>query len=105
MFLDSVFEIPCKIIAMASGSDFPKHMDKVSAHFESENAAPIMIGGSNGGAMTVVGIKDDKLIMIDPHFVNVEKDEWEVPWFDCADLFNAEDFYNLCLPMTGEWCQ
>lgn len=112
------FEIPSKVIHMASGKEIEKYTDTIVQHFETHKC-PIMIGG-DVYAYTIAGIAVPveegaiEYLIVDPHFDGKDTQDLiskvnssttspltnqkGVYWRD-ASLFKQSAFYNMCMPV------
>lgn len=107
LILDTLFDVPSKIIHVTSGNELLKYICIIKSHFE-EFGSPIMMGGDKDcSSKCIVGIKiglgETSLLIVDPHFVGKAKSTeiltancW-VKWENIKD-FSASSFYNICLP-------
>ncbi|XP_074663145.1 putative Ufm1-specific protease 1 [Tubulanus polymorphus] len=106
LVLDKVYDTPCKIVHIHSGSELHKYVDEIKQHFV-KFGCPIMMGGNtDNSSKGIMGLKTDgmnsSLLIVDPHFVgNVEREklisEGFVHWRNISD-FDQNSFYNLCMP-------
>lgn len=100
--------LDCKFLNLSSGLELRSKVADLREHFIREGT-PIMIGGDLY-AHTILGIdwceeKDDvRFLVLDPHYTgsdgnikNILSKGW-CAWKEVT-MFNADCFYNLCLPM------
>lgn len=109
MIIDTLYDVPCKIIHVASGNELKNIGKDLIQHFK-EKGSPIMMGGNNDcSSKGIMGVyqDDDEIyfLVLDPHYVGkcsvskLVKDGW-VKWVNITD-FSDCSFYNLCLPMLS----
>lgn len=105
--LDTLYDVPCKIIHINSGSELTNHLKTLCDHFKNKGS-PVMMGGetdvSSKGIMGVAqSPMQSYLLLVDPHFWGEAKEisklqatSW-VKWQPLTE-FHGSSFYNLCLP-------
>eukprot|EP01135_Chromosphaera_perkinsii_P001609 Nk52_evm79s207 gene=Nk52_evmTU79s207 len=118
MCLDHFFDVSAKIVHIPKGSTWWTENDNISllaSHFE-QGGGPVMIGGGTDTASkTVIGVKvlqdengsmhDSRVLIADPHMpreCNQDEavcDGW-VQWETLQGTFQADSFYNMCIPMV-----
>ena len=110
MVIDSIYDIPSKIIHVASGKQLADHFETLENHF-SKFGSPVMMGGdrdasSKGIFGTMTSKNGDKfLLVVDPHYWGKKVEEktlYERNWISWKrlDEFMESSFYNLCLPQV-----
>ena len=72
MIIDELYNVPCKILHMQSGSDLSHHIGTLSEHFK-KRGSPIMMGGNNDASSKgIVGIcttpSDSYLLVVVSYF-------------------------------------
>ena len=103
--IDSLFDVPCKIVHIANGRDLKdKSLSVLKEHFD-RHGSPVMMGGNvDAASKGVFGVKEDSLLIVDPHYYGKKGP-------NCGDLVNRgylgwkkweefidSSFYNLCIP-------
>ncbi|XP_067950632.1 acylglycerol kinase, mitochondrial-like [Watersipora subatra] len=115
LVVDKLFDVPCKILHVQSGSQLYLHIPELITHF-SNRKSPIMMGGeSDTSSKGIIGVATSSsndstyLLILDPHYLvsknqralnlsQLQEDGW-VKWVN-INSFHQNTFYNLCLPMT-----
>ncbi|XP_045126809.1 ufm1-specific protease 1-like [Portunus trituberculatus] len=108
--LDSLYDVPCKILHMGQGKDIKAQLGALQEHFRVKGA-PVMMGGetdvSSKGVMGVCrGASESYLLVVDPHFwgevreVEALQGSGWVKWQPLSD-FHQSTFYNMCLPQLS----
>ncbi|CAL4072483.1 unnamed protein product [Meganyctiphanes norvegica] len=107
LVIDTLYDIPCKILHCNSGADLIKHIDTLFEHFKNKGA-PVMMGGDvDNSSKGIVGVcKTDNecyLLVLDPHYwgeandcSDLETSGW-IKWQPLSQFVDCS-FYNLCLP-------
>ncbi|XP_064595334.1 ufm1-specific protease 1-like [Liolophura sinensis] len=103
--LDTLYDVPSKILHITSGDDLASHISTLVKHFD-QMGSPVMMGGStDNSSKGILGVCQDpaSLLVLDPHFYGPLKsvetlctENW-IKW-RTVDTFNEDSFYNLCLP-------
>ena len=56
LIVDTLYDIPCKIIHVRSGSDLEQHKEEIVSHFKNKGS-PIMMGGdTDASSKGIMGI-------------------------------------------------
>ncbi|XP_067674450.1 ufm1-specific protease 1-like [Haliotis asinina] len=107
--IDFFFQIPCRVVHVASGAQLPDVMDQIFSHFR-DLGAPVMMGGdSDASSKGIVGACRDppSLLVVDPHFYgacttgqHLQDNSW-VKWVS-LEHFCQKSFYNLCMPVMPD---
>ncbi|XP_044735117.1 ufm1-specific protease 1 [Chrysoperla carnea] len=107
MVIDTLYDVPCKIIHVNSGSELNSIVPSLVEHFISKGS-PLMMGGdtdcSSKGIMGTHSCDSTNyLLVVDPHYyggtVNsktLQSRGW-IKWVAVNDFLDSS-FYNLCLP-------
>jgi hypothetical protein len=110
--LSAHFQTTCRILNVNSGAQIGTLASQLARHFD-ENGSPVMIGGGVL-AYTLLGVfvpegGPDKrgtgvqYLILDPHYTGEENVATIINKGWCAwkniDLFRADSFYNMCLPL------
>lgn len=107
--VDSFTDHPCRIKHYPAGQSgrLADMREDIVKHFEKGQAAPIMMGGNRDtSSKAVVGIKNDNLLIVDPHhykdglFKTADEvvDAGLIYWHKLEDI-NFPGFHNFCFPL------
>ena len=103
--IDSLCDVPCKIIHIANGRDLKeKSLNVLKEHF-GRRGAPVMMGGNvDAASKGVFGVCDDSLLIVDPHYYGKKSPKGQqlinlgyLIWKKWGDFIDSS-FYNLCIP-------
>lgn len=111
IIIDTLYDIPCRMLHCPPGSGLLTNQKTVLEHFES-NGGPIMMGGDlDAASKCVLGYAYSnytsslEFLIADPHFTSTNEpidenyliaNKW-ISWQN-LDSFDKESFYNFCLP-------
>lgn len=109
--LDSLFNVPCKILHVSSEDQLKSHSEEIVKYFDSFGGLIMMGGDLDSSSKGIAGIHIDNqdvyLLIIDPHYVNTTtstytKDDLQrsgyVRWQHVSEFVDSS-FYNLCMPL------
>ncbi|ELT96809.1 hypothetical protein CAPTEDRAFT_205141 [Capitella teleta] len=111
MVIDTLYDVPCKILHIDKGSNIHEHKEELKRHF-AEKGSPIMMGGSTDSASKgILGVCYDAnnrhyLLVLDPHYHGSMPTHSKLCscdmllWKPLAS-FEQNSFYNLCLPQLS----
>ncbi|XP_014208667.1 ufm1-specific protease 2 [Copidosoma floridanum] len=104
--LESLFDIPVKILCASSGDEMPMLVSDLAHHFKTQGT-PVMIGGGVL-AHTILGVSHDEFhenvqfLILDPHYTGPEHLATIVSKGWCGwkkkEFWKKDAFYNMCLP-------
>lgn len=105
--LEKLTGISSKILHVSRGAEMESKGRELARHFD-EQGSPVMVGGGVL-AWTILGVARNsrtgrtKFLILDPHYegrddlATIQGKGW-VGW-KSADVFKADAFYNLCMPL------
>lgn len=105
--LEKLTGITSKILHVSRGAEMESKGRELARHFD-EQGSPVMVGGGVL-AWTILGVARNsrtgktRFLILDPHYEGrdelriIQRKGW-IGW-KSADVFKAEAFYNLCMPI------
>lgn len=104
--LETLYKIRSRFICVSSGAELASRGGELAMHFETQGT-PVMIGGGVL-AHTILGVdynqdtQQTAFLVLDPHYTGSDDltsalAKGGVAWKN-SDFWNANAFYNLCLP-------
>lgn len=104
--LNTLFDLPCKIVHVSSGSELDSKGSILLNHFQ-VNGSPVMIGGGVL-AHTILGVDYNRdtgnlmFLILDPHYTGNEDIKTIIKKGWCGwkgmDFWDKSSYYNMCLP-------
>lgn len=127
MVLDTLYDVPCKIIHITTGNELSSHADTLKIYFEKFGGLVMMGGDQDAASKGIAGIHISPsgtylLVVVsiirivlqrngfnkqintqDPHFSGIVQSSEQLAAADFVcwrniESFSKSSFYNLCLP-------
>jgi len=104
--------VECKLVHVLQGQARDHLLALLAQHFQGPegqepraNGGPVMVGGSTGGAMTIVAVDQAKsrLLVLDPHYTGPDNPQdileagW-IRWRSMEETLPVKAWFNMCLP-------